>query len=344
MSIPIDRLLVKHWVRSHAANVNAFFEGRLIVKKDFRMYYVRLHDSIHYNALLNNDYTIYDEYIQTALQKEHSVESFIELKEGWDAAKIGRIKVVFEGDYLCIADGVHRLALYIYLTGATSVPRSLLNIVYPENRRLAVEDALKSTTVGQHYNGWSNTRTPYGYHSFTLFNLCFIGQRNPHARLYNMRQHYVFKDRYVMDIGCNSGGMLFHLLEIRKGRGVDFDRTCIAAADKIRDSMAIYDHLDFKVRDLDREQIDDLFEGERPDVIFLLSLGSWIKSWRTLYTKALSVAETIFLETNNSGEGLPQLEFFRDAGCHIVTVSEKSLDDCTENHGRATYMITKKAA
>jgi SAM-dependent methyltransferase len=158
-----------------------------------------------------------------------------------------------------------------------------------------------------------------------------------------MRQHYVFKDRYVMDIGCNSGGMLFHLLEIRKGRGVDFDRVAIKAANNIKNTMAIYDHLDFVPRDLDREQIDDLFEGERPDVIFLLSLGSWIKSWRTVYTKALSVAETIFLETNNNGEGLSQLVFFRDAGCKIVTVSEQSLDDCTGNHGRATYMITRGA-
>jgi hypothetical protein len=307
------------------------------------MFYVRLRDSIHYNALLNDDYAIYEEYIQTARQNEHSVESFIKLKTDWNIEKIGRIKVVFEGDDLCISDGVHRLALYVHITGATVIPCSLLNIIYPEARRLAVENALKSTTIGLHYNGWSNRRTPYGYQSFTLFNLTFIGQRNPLARLYTMRQHYVFKDRYVMDIGCNSGGMLFHLLEIRKGRGVDFDRVAIKAANNIKNTMAIYDHLDFVPRDLDREQIDDLFEGERPDVIFLLSLGSWIKSWRTVYTKALSVAETIFLETNNNGEGLPQLEFFRDAGCKIVTVSEQSLDDCTENYGRATYMITRGA-
>lgn len=341
MSIPVDRFLVKHWVRTHAPNVNAFFEGRTIIKKDFRMFYVKVHDSIHYNAVLNNNYDIYDEYIQTAKQEEHSVEIFTKLKTEWDMAKFDKIKVVVEGEDLCIHDGVHRLALYVHFTGVKSVPCSLLDIDYPPDSGIAVGNALKSTTVEQHYNGWSNKRAPYGYHSFSLFNLSFIGQRNPVARLDIMRQHYSFKDRYVMDIGCNSGGMLFHLLEIRKGRGVDFDRVCINAANKIKESLLIYDHLEFMTRDLDREQIDDLFEGERPDVIFLLSLGSWIKSWRTVYTKALAVADTLFLETNNTTEGLPQLDFFRTAGCNILTVSERSLDDCTNNHGSTTYMITK---
>ena len=44
--------------------------------------------------------------------------------------------------------------------------------------------------------------------------------------------------------------------------------------------------------------------------------------------------------TKNDNEGKPQLELFKNLGCNIKLINEKSDDDTTGNIGRKTYIIS----
>lgn len=344
MSLPFDKILIKHWVRSHANKVEHLFNSENVVKKDFRMYYVKIKDSIHYRALLNNDYVAYNEYINTACQLEHSEEKFKKLTHNFNFNNLDKIKIKYDGQHFCILDGVHRTSILflireIHKINGLSI--KFLSIEYPDYFAKEIGEALIKTTETKHYNGWCNSRKEYGYHSFNIQNLVFIGQRDPIKRLTEMRKFFDFTGKYVLDFGCNSGGMLFHLFEISKGLGIDFDSNCINACNLIKERLAIFDNIDFIKRDIQKEEIIDIFNRGKPDVIFLLSLGSWLKNWGYLYETVAKNTDVIFLETNNDDEGAPQIDFFKNLGWSIDLVIEKSLDDCTNNTLRKTYIIKK---
>jgi hypothetical protein len=121
--------------------------------------------------------------------------------------------------------------------------------------------------------------------------------------------------------------------------GVDYDEKCIAASEFIKNKLLFYNNYNFVKRDLQKEDISDLFH-EKPDVVFLLSMGSWLKNWKDIYELVSKNTKTIFLETNNNDEGKPQIDYFTEKGYSIVLVSNNSDDDCTGNLTRQTYMIT----
>ena len=88
-------------------------------------------DSIHYNALITNNYENYGEYIYTTNQKEHSVDIFLNLKRDFDVNKMKKIKVLynFEKNKYFIQDGVHRLSILLYKKIISdSVPIKYLDI------------------------------------------------------------------------------------------------------------------------------------------------------------------------------------------------------------------------
>ena len=209
------------------------------------------------------------------------------------------------------------------------------------------EDKIKRelvlTTSAAHYNGWNN-RTTYGYHSYNLEGVLIEGQRKPSARLSHMRQKIDFKNKNVLDLGCNVGSMLHHLSpEINRGIGLDFDAKCITAAKNISDILE-YDNLNFHIHDFDKNSYKSMFEKVdfKPDIVFILSLGSWVKNWKPLYLTCLKYECVIVLETNNDTEGAPQLEFFQKNGLTIESLAEHSKDDSTGNHGRKTYLISRE--
>ena len=300
MSLSIDNILVKNWIRTHASSVNKFYEGKPKMMEDFRMWYYKAKDVLHYDALVSNNFDIYNEYIETTSQKEHSVAKFKALINDWDISKMDKIQIGLEEGRMVVCDGVHRIVIYIHKTNASKIPIKYLNIKYTAKTVSEIGAALIETTKASHYNGWSNSRTKYGYHSFDICNIQFAGQRNPVKRLDIMRSHYSFENKYLIDIGCNTGGMLFHCTEINKGKGVDFDRKCLDAAEIVKTRTKLYDHLDFFQSDLDKDNPDIIFSDGPADVVFLLSLGSWIKNWRQLDNTVMKNTSTIFLETNKA--------------------------------------------
>jgi SAM-dependent methyltransferase len=209
------------------------------------------------------------------------------------------------------------------------------------------EDIIKlelvKTTYDLGYNGWNNNRTNYGYHSYNIENINIIGQRNPKIRIDNFKKFIKFTDKNVLDFGCNVGAMLHHLPEIKEGIGFDFDQKCINAANNISDILG-YSNQKFFVHDFDKNTYGDLRKkiSFKPDIIFLLSLGSWVKSWRQLYSFCLEYNNVnIVLEINNYEEGKPQLDFFSENGFDPKIIIDNSLDDITNNNKRKTYLIKK---
>jgi hypothetical protein len=210
------------------------------------------------------------------------------------------------------------------------------------NKAEKIKEELVKTVGKGLYNGWHN-RTSFGYHSYNIDDINIVGQRNPKMRLDAMKEYVDFKDKNVVDFGCNVGAMLHHLSEINSGFGFDYDNRCINAANNIANILE-RDDLEFHLHDFDKDGYSVLKSKikEKPDIIFILALGSWVKTWKELYTTCIQYDCDIILETNNDDEGKPQLEFFRNSNMNIKMIIDNSKDDSTGNNRRKTYLINKK--
>ena len=222
------------------------------------------------------------------------------------------------------------------------------------DRQKQIEVELSKTMGHSLYNGWHNYREKHllGYHSYSIGDIKTKGQRDPLTRIEIFREHIDFSNKNVVDFGCNTGAMLHHLSEISRGFGIDYDQKCIDAAINIT-RILDRENLEFKSFNLSPFQGDlsyqflDVKTWEshlsktlpfNPDVVFLLSLGSWIE-WKYLYNFCSNLDCEIVLETNNDKEGKHQLNFFAALKKDIQQISDNSLDDVTGNHARKTYLI-----
>lgn len=339
MSISIDKIYCRQLLFNDRLNSyckNCKYRDFFI--NPHRIMHVK--DTINFKCLETNDFTIYKEYIDGSEQREHSVENYQNLHNTFNINAMPQIKLEYNdqlGKYI-VTDGVHRLCIMVLKKiYPDRIPLSKLNITYHSDTITSIKNIMTKTTEKQYSNSWSN-RTSYGYHSFNLFNINIPGQRNPSQRLKIIKQSVDFKDKTVIDFGCNSGGMLLHLPEIKRGFGYDFSKECIDTANFINSVIKFNDNLSFIEKDLNDSNFPELINVE-VDIIFLLALGSWIKNWKELYTYAVNKTKLIIYETNNDQEAKPQLELFKELNCDISIISSQSTDDITNNFGRKTYLI-----
>ena len=314
---------------------------------EYKSHFTNIEGSIHYRTLVTGDYDLYDEFVKSTNQHNHSIETFKDLQRTVDLDKIGKIKVrkYLTHPGLFVLDGNHRLAVLKHKgLFSEGVPLDILDIVYDDYTKRDFGDALKETTTGSNVKGWNNSRAPFGYHSFSISNIQFVGQRNPKMRLEKIRAHLNLVGKRVLDLGCNTGGMLLHAPYIQKGVGIDLDEKCIRVANLFKDRLFHMCDYSFEVGDVNVFSIDDFCRTRfTPDVVFLLSLGSWIINWPMIYAECYSKVPTIVFETNNDAEGTPQLELFERLGAKITLISASSDDDCTGNVGRKTYLIINRS-
>ena len=192
------------------------------------------------------------------------------------------------------------------------------------------------------YNGWSNARSSYGYHSFNLPGVDIQGQRTPSKRIEEFQKHISFDNKVVVDIGCNVGGMLFHIPNLKKGYGFDYDNKCIVAANNIANILDRKE-LAFSTIDLDKVPHDNLknYINEKIDIVFFLSVGKWILTHKDLYKFFVKQGADIILELNNNRKDKAQLEVFKELGLEPKLIIEGSPDDNTEDNKsyRTTYFI-----
>jgi hypothetical protein len=251
---------------------------------------------------------------------------------------------VFEINKYVIDNNIVNLLRLININGLFSnISLDDLTITYDTDTIDDFRKQLQRTVTKSHYNGWHN-RTMNGYHSFAISNIDIHGQRQPSHRLALMKKFVDFSNKSIIDFGCNTGGMIFHLPELKCAYGFDFNDECIQSCKYTSKMLKYTTKHQFIQQDLNHFELGEFMtkqEVGRVDFIFILSLGSWIKNWKELYKQCLLKSNALILETNNDTEGVPQIEFFRSMNCSITTISETSDDDRTGNTGRKTYLISQ---
>lgn len=211
------------------------------------------------------------------------------------------------------------------------------------NRQTQIEIELRQTTAVKNYNGWKNKKTEFGYHSFYIDEIKIRGQRNPKERIDIFSKSIDFNNKVVVDFGCNVGGMLFHLPDIKKGYGFDFAKIDIQAANNIK-KILNRPELFFHVVDVDTvKNFNDLnkFYEDRPNVFFLLSIGGWMKNHLRLYEYCADQKGEIILELNDQFTDQHQIEFFKSKGYSPILINPNSNDDIEKKYraSRASYYI-----
>lgn len=336
MSILLSAIYCRHWLKP--TDLSLSFKFPHVNDNEHMCLDVR--DTVHFNMLRSKNTDDYNELITRTKQEEHSVATFQTLHDKFDLDQMTKIDVLFRKDLkkYVVTDGVHRLSILIHKgIIKNSVPIKMLNITYDSSSIQLINSLLNSTTQYGLYNGWNN-RIPY--HGLHLGNSFFHGQRTIKQRLDKIRKEIDLTDLVVYDFGCNLGGNLLMAPEIRFGYGVDYDHKCINVANQLAELLQYDTKYDFKVHDFDKNSYDELRTNPKPNLIFITSMGSWVKSWSQLYRFCLNFKCPIIFETNNDQEGSPQLEFF--SSHRIRKFSDCSDDDTTGNDKRKLYMITPK--
>lgn len=181
-----------------------------------------------------------------------------------------------------------------------------------------------------------------GYHDLKLKGNVYKGQRDNSVRLSNIK--YDFKDKVVLDIGCNSGGILHELAPIIKyGVGIDSNYNYINLANLIKDCNQTY-NVNFYTFNLDKQNISnisDLVLKDKIDVCFFLSMAKWVKNWIEVVKYCSLISPVLFFETNGSRkEQNTQEKVVRQYYPNTIIVYKQSLDDVSQ-HDRRLLMGAK---
>ena len=133
MSIDLNQLYCSHNLKNDKLKKFCKTQFESFVHPDWEpLTCLDIKDSIHYNTLITNNYETYEEYINITDQKEHSVDTFINLKKNFDINKMEKIKIRynFKHNKFIIEDGVHRLSILLYKKIINNkVPVKYLNII-----------------------------------------------------------------------------------------------------------------------------------------------------------------------------------------------------------------------
>lgn len=341
MSIPLDKFLIKHTCKLRDKLKAKVESGPYCSNGTF--YLLLPERSFHYEIVKTGNFELYNEFLEDAEDVWHSEKDFRLLIETFDVDKMGKVKVnvYSHSKNMWVQNGNHRISICaVRQIFGNTMPLEHIEADYFPDIKDLLRESLRKTTGYKNYNGWDN-RTEFGYHGFNIHNIDIPGQRTPIKRLEKIKKHYDFKDKVVLDLGCNTGGMLFHIPEIKKGVGIDYDQTCIDSCNFFKEWLFFTCEFAFYKRDLNDFDCIDFCTKEniKPDIIFLLSVGAWVYPFAKLCTDCFKLAKHILLETNNDELGTPNLELFEKLGGKIILVSTKSDDDTTGNYGRKTYLI-----
>ena len=321
---------------------------------------INIWNSLHFKYLKDplKYESLYSSYMKFSNQdSDHFLIKYKELESKFtlEFLKSNPIKIEILNGEIQVLDGAHRLALYFYKTNSKVIDRSFLDTINYNlidlnylPTRLRLNRLLRKNHGASFYNGWAiSKKYNAGYHTFELFNYFNPGQRNCNQRLALIEERYPLNGKSIIDIGCNTGGMLFHIGSPSKTLGLDFDADAIEIANSIKKFIFKEDKefaIRFNFHHMDLINFDPIFmkkyiEESMVDVVFLLSMGSWLLNWRDIYSFFIENQCDIVLETNNDVEGQVQLDYIAKHNVELIMLSEGSTDDISGNIGRKTYLI-----
>ena len=131
MSINIEHIYGSHNIIKYPNlnNRKTLYETYMLSNNIHKIFNIK--DTIHYNALVSNNYNDYVEYIKKVVQKEHNLENFLALIKNFDIKKMNKINLYydFETNKYIINDGLHRLSILLFKNIITNtVPIKYLKI------------------------------------------------------------------------------------------------------------------------------------------------------------------------------------------------------------------------
>lgn len=182
------------------------------------------------------------------------------------------------------------------------------------------------------------------YYTLQIGQQLINGQRNQEIRLSHVP--YDFTGKSVLDIGCNSGGMLFALQDrIKWGVGIEFNSKLVNVANKLK-SYFKSNNLDFYVFDLDKEPVNcisNFLKENQVDICFLLAVTLWIKNWEKVIDYAHAISQNLLFEATGSSteKSIQQVEYLKTKYKKVSLLSQFS-DDDAKVKGRQLYLCTDK--
>lgn len=208
-------------------------------------------------------------------------------------------------------------------------------------KRIALTESVKNFTKGElklinllNYtkksaSTYSGELYDVGYHTFVLGDKVLKGQRNPDERFKNVP--FDFKDKTVLDLGSNQGGMLNACAkDIKYGIGLDYDARMINVSNRIKEHSG-NKNLQFYVFNLEEEKlnyIQDFLPEDKVDICFLLSVCMWLENWKELIKFIKSISKNLLFESNGSDQQqTEQIDFLKSIYTDVKLINEISDDD-----------------
>lgn len=181
-------------------------------------------------------------------------------------------------------------------------------------------------------------RYEVGYYTVRIGNQTYRGQRDARVRLRNVP--YDFTNKTVLDIGCNSGGMLFELAgRIRTGVGLDVNSKLLNAGTRLLAAQNVRNVFLYQF-DVQKDPLHMLSLFATPDVCFLLSVCMWVSNCATLIEAAWKVCPSLIFETNGSpSQQLSQELHIRSTYDSCTLVDRRSRDDVGQG-GRQLFLCS----
>jgi SAM-dependent methyltransferase len=176
---------------------------------------------------------------------------------------------------------------------------------------------------------YSAEEFPAAYHTIKIAGQRILGQRDPTKRFSNIPID--FRNKSVLDIGCNQGGMVHEVSSVIKwGVGIDFDARMVNAANRVRSANGS-GNTSFYVFDLEKDPLEllgDLLPERVVDVCFLLSVCMWIRNWREVIDFAREHSRFLVFETNGTDDQQrEQIEYLSGTYRDVRQLSGTSEDD-----------------
>lgn len=170
-----------------------------------------------------------------------------------------------------------------------------------------------------------------GYHHVNIKRTEIIGRRNPKSRLDALG--FDFKDKVVLDIGCNQGAMVFALAgTVKQAIGLDYEGKVINVCNVVK-KLNGYRNVDFYLFDIDNDPHDNILDfipESGVDVVFLLAVCKHVKKWRELIDFVAQLSPAVIFEANGSeDEKLEQATELKNRFKKCTEIYTTSPDDNT---------------